>query len=424
MKRNVSKKMKPKDSDALHPRKCSKCGRDISKEICAQCCRCINFFLCLECYSVCSECKTHNRTHQCVVIEQNQNEVFQEGWTVEEEAVLLFSIQSCGLGNWHSISEAVKTKSPVECECHYFDTFFSDGARAPAPGDGVLSPSVLPPPPSYNTAPRESRPSVSHEKNLAQIGKKEKTTPAEFAGWMPRRREFETEYANDAEQLISGIAFSETAETPASFSRKMEQLRTYNELLAERHRRIDFALEYGMLDGEVRGFRGASEVERKFEERMLPFAQVVPRDALVDFLQTYDNEVRVKEKIMNFRKWTENGIATVDEGALFEKLEALLKKEKITQADVNDWNSEVFACMESLEFRSTVEMKLLSSYETELCKSLGISPHSYLRIKDLMMREYTVHGDFTEEQALELLPQHQHVMQRIYNSLREQGYFA
>ena len=423
MKKNVSKKMKPKESDISKPRKCAKCNREIDKEICAQCCRCSNFFLCLECYSICSECKMHNRMHQCVIIEPDKNEIFQEGWTIEEEAILLFSIQSCGLGNWHSISEAVKTKSHVECECHYFDTFLSNGESTPEPGEEILKPSILPPPPSYNTAPRESRPSISHEKNLAQIGKKDKTTPAEFAGWMPRRNEFETEYMNDAEMIISGISFSETTESKASYDKKINLLRIYNELLEERHKRIKFALDYGMLDEELKSFGANTEQEKKLEEKLLPFAQILPKETLELFLQSYENEIKIKEKILNYRKWRQNGILTVDEGILFDQLELLLKKDKITQSEVNDWNNDVLTCMESLEFRSTVETQLLSDYETNLCKTLNISPHSYLKIKDLMLREYTIHGHFTNEQAIELLPKYPQILEKIYNSLNEQGYF-
>lgn len=88
---------------------------------------------------------------------------------------------------------------------------------------------------------------------MQERGKKERTTPAEFAGYMPQRHEFEAEYLNDAEQLVSGIEFSEAEETAESLERKLLQLRVYNEQLDERHTRTRFAEEYALLDSDFRG---------------------------------------------------------------------------------------------------------------------------------------------------------------------------
>ncbi len=38
----------------------------------------------------------------------------------EEELLLLQAISLCGIGNWIDISNQIKTKSPIECEIHYF----------------------------------------------------------------------------------------------------------------------------------------------------------------------------------------------------------------------------------------------------------------------------------------------------------------
>ena len=111
---------------------------------------------------------------------------------------------------------------------------------------------------------------------------------------MPRRNEFETEYMNDAEMIISGISFSETTESKASYDKKINLLRIYNELLEERHKRIKFALDYGMLDEELKSFGANTEQEKKLEEKLLPFAQILPKEKLELFLQSYEKENKIK----------------------------------------------------------------------------------------------------------------------------------
>ena len=41
---------------------------------------------------------------------------------------------------------------------------------------------------------------------------------------------------------------------------------------------------------------------------------------------------------------------------------------------------------ESPEFRATLDRQLLSAPENQLCKDLSLSPHSYLKIKDILLR--------------------------------------
>jgi transcriptional adapter 2-alpha len=225
----------------LNLRTCSTCHRDISQEIYVKCTRCLGFDQCLECFSIGSECQFHLRTHPFIVLDPVLHPIFQEGWSSEQEIQLLNAIQLCGLGNWQEIADLVKTKTALECECHYFATYVESDA-APAPSDRILPECVLPPPPSLDTAPRESRPSIAHERNLAECCERERTTAAEFAGSMPRRSEFEVEYLNDAEQIIGGLGFSETEETVASLEQKLEVLRAYNGRIAEREIRTKFAV--------------------------------------------------------------------------------------------------------------------------------------------------------------------------------------
>lgn len=412
----------PNANQGASIRTCETCHRDISKEIYVKCARCPGFNQCLECFSVGNEAKTHLKSHPFIVLEPTLPPVFQEGWTAEEEILLLSAIQTCGLGNWHEISEIIKTKDHIECECHYFNTFI-ESPVCPEPVNKIIPKSKLPPPPEYDTAPRESRPSISHEKNMQERNKKDKTTPAEFAGWMPRRLEFEVEYLNDAEQLISGISFSENEETEGTLDQKLTNLRIYNEQLEERHIKTHFAMEWGILDAEFRSFGGKTKQEREMEEMVMPLAQVLSHDELTNFVKSVENEMRVGNQIETYKKWRKNGIVSRDEGNLFNTLESLSNEDKLSAAAVEKWNRDILAYAESPEFRATMDRQLLSHSENQLCQSLGLSPHSYLYIKDIIVREFMVRGEMSSEIASSFLPDHASVMKSIYEFLNSAGLF-
>jgi transcriptional adapter 2-alpha len=291
------------------------------------------------------------------------------------------------------------------------------------PQDHILPEVQLPAPPEFDTAPRESRPSIAHERNMAERNKKEKTTPAEFAGWMPRRLEFEVEYLNDAEQIISGMTFSDKDDTATTLDQKLAALRSYNEKLEERHIRTRFALDWELLDHEFRSFGSRSKSEREMEEALMPLAQVVPRETLTHLIYALQNEMRLKEQIEQSKRWRRNGIVTRDEGILFSQLESLMNEDKLSAAAVEKWNRDVMLYAESPEFRATLDRQLLNAAENRVCQSFGLSPHSYLRIKDLLLREFTARGEMTRELALSCMPGQEQVMVAIYESLKNSGLF-
>jgi transcriptional adapter 2-alpha len=317
----------------------------------------------------------------------------------------------------------MKTKTALECECHYFGTYI-DSDIGPMPQDIALPEVVLPPPPDFDTAPRESRPSIAHERNLAERNKKDRTTPAEFAGWMPRRLEFEVEYLNDAEQIVSGLSFSEAEDNATTLSQKLASLRAYNEKLEERYKRTHFAVEWDILDHDFRSFGGRSKREREIEETLLPLAQVVSRETRTKFVHALQSETRLKEEIEVYKKWRRNGIVNRDEGMLFNQLEGLMNDEKLTAAAVEKWNRDVATYAESAEFRATLDRQLLAPSENSICEAFGLSPHNYLRIKDLLIREFTIRGTMTSDLAVSFMPGHEQVVLTIYESLRSAGLFS
>jgi hypothetical protein len=61
----------------------------------------------------------------------------REGWTTEQDSLLLIGIRNLGLWNWHGIEKFIRAKCVDECEAHYLATFL-DSESAPLPPAELL----------------------------------------------------------------------------------------------------------------------------------------------------------------------------------------------------------------------------------------------------------------------------------------------
>jgi transcriptional adapter 2-alpha len=333
---------------------------------------------------------------------------------------LLVGIRIWGLGNWHAIEKFLQTKTARDCESHYFATYI-DGEQSPLPPPTVLPPLAPPAPLPYDTTPRDSRPKISDEYNLRLRGKTEPTTPGELAGWMPKRHEFEVEYINEAEEIIAGLTFLQEEETEESFKSKLQQMNEYNEHLAERRFRTNFALEWGLLDHEVTDFGGQTPEEREMEQQLMPLAQVLPRPQLIEFARVLEGEMRSHADLQMLTTWKRNGIATHDEGFLFNQLQGLLATPIISEDQVEEWNALVRNLQNSSEFRAALWRQVMSPEENELTMGLHVAPAVYFRLKDLLIREHMVKGGLTKEAVELMAPDALEIVLPIYEMLVNTG---
>ncbi|KAJ2795014.1 Transcriptional adapter ada2, partial [Coemansia furcata] len=121
-------------------------------------------------------------------------------WSADEELLLIDGLRQFGMGNWKDAADHVATKTKEECEQHYNEVYVGsaswplpdmdrqfDVKFARAHGDrknGLAAPS--------KSKTLSSQPS-NHE----------------IIGYMPGRLEFETEYENEAEQVIKDMVITD-----------------------------------------------------------------------------------------------------------------------------------------------------------------------------------------------------------------------
>lgn len=410
--------------------KCTNCCRELKYERYLKCSQCSEKFLCLDCYSVVPCYDPPNelgevRCHDFIIIDPNPKPIFRSDWNSNEELLLLNGIRLLGVGNWNSISNFMKTKTSQQIEAHYFQTYIYSPS-SPFPEQTVLKPAVVDPLPNFNTRPMESCPSVGHEKNLKEKNKKEKTTFGELSGWMPYRHEFETEFNNEAEDLVANIEFKN--ETEKSFADKIRNLSVYNTQLIERQFRNRVVEDYRVDIIERKDV--TNESEGIFESRVLGGVtreqKDIDRDLLMP-LTPYRDKKEIIEIADNFHKlydycnrieklcrYSINGVRSLHEGRLFDEL---YKCET-----VENWNK----CIENFQKNHKTDcspgLTLLNQKEAELCERNNIHPQFYFAFKDLLLREYQSRGHLTKEEAIELsLPDKNHIL-AIYNLFTSLGW--
>jgi len=289
---------------------CDYCRKDISHGIRIKCAVCTDFDLCVECFSVGVEVTPHKSNHAYQVMDRVNFPLFDELWDAEEELLLLEAIGKYGLGNWEDIADHVGTKTLAECREHYFGTYI-DVASYPLPDtSNILTTSS-----TLAERKREADTVGKVRKRAKKVQAKpvdqasSKTLPGQRpvgvvggaasstagganyasapvsldqAGYMPLRREFETEYHNDAETVIAPLTFDE-GDTAEETEAKYRVLELYNRKLVERYMRREFVISRNLMNLKrlYERERSLSREDRELQARLRVFIQVEWRACVV-----------------------------------------------------------------------------------------------------------------------------------------------
>lgn len=117
---------------------CCSCHRKLKNERYFQCTKCFSKFQCLQCASAALDERTTSNSdltkpphlffHDYVIAEPPSSPPHpftRQNWDQHEEVLLLYGVKKLGLGNWNSVSDFVHTKSAIECEIHYTETYIN-----------------------------------------------------------------------------------------------------------------------------------------------------------------------------------------------------------------------------------------------------------------------------------------------------------
>ncbi|RSL71485.1 hypothetical protein CEP54_001255 [Fusarium duplospermum] len=318
---------------------CDVCSSDITSTVRIRCAdpACSDFDLCVSCFAKGEARNAHDpATHAFRVIEQNSFPIFDREWGADEELLLLEGAEIYGLGSWSDIADHIGGfREKDEVRDHYLQTYVDSPCfplpKRCAPKDCELA----------NEIPREEFQSRKKRrieerrdaaKNAPALQPKTKPTASvpschEIQGYMPGRLEFETEYANEAEEAVQLMQFDpgdglnpRTGELEPEMELKLTVMDIYNCRLTQRVERKKVIFEHNLLD-----YRENTKLEKKRtkEEKDLlqkakPFARMMNHKDFEDLNQGLIDELNLRQAISQLQEWRNNRIGDLRSGEKYE----------------------------------------------------------------------------------------------------------
>jgi len=274
------------------------------------------------------------------VIEPNSFPIFDAEWGADEELLLVEGAEIYGLGSWADIADHIggyRTKDEVRD--HYLQTYIYS-PRFPLP--------LLCSPHDMDLANKTTREEFQSRKKKRIEERREaaknapapqpKTKPTasvpschEVQGYMPGRLEFETEYANDAEEAVQLMQFdlSKTGDTDSELELKLAVMEIYNTRLTQRAERKKVMFEHNLLDyrENQRLEKKRTKDEKDILTKAKALARVMNHADFVAFCQGLVDEFNLRQAIAQLQEWRSNRIGDLRSGEKYE-LEKLARQQK------------------------------------------------------------------------------------------------
>ena len=292
----------------------------------------------MQCFKDGSKTRDHDpTTHEFLVIEQHSIPIYNKDWGADEELCLLEGAEVYGLGSWADIADHIggyRTKDEVRD--HYIKTYV-DSSNFPLPenadpGDKRLSEEV---PREVFQARKKRRIEDRRDeaKSAPPATPKQKPTasvPAchEVAGYMPGRLEFETEFANEAEEAVQHMHFdpgdglnSRNGEVEPEMELKMVVMDIYNARLTSRADRKKVIFEHNLLEYKksVALDKKKTKEEIALANKAKPFARLMNHVDYETFTSHLEFEHNLRQAIIQLQDWRQMRIGDLKTGEKYEQ---------------------------------------------------------------------------------------------------------
>ncbi|KAG0425320.1 hypothetical protein HPB47_027485 [Ixodes persulcatus] len=402
---------------------CNYCQEDITG-VRVKCAECPDFDLCLQCFSCGAEMGAHKNRHGYQLIDCGNFPIFQApcNWKAKEELVLLEAIEQYGFGNWEDVSQCLPSRSVEEVQEHY-NTLYIMGNIGKATWS--VEPSFLV---KDHTSP-DSGPLSPSAKSNVSAGDLTAAEQQEL-GYMPCRDDYEREFDNEAESLISQLSVG-PEEDELEVALKLAQVDMYSRRLRERLRRKALARDYRLLEqfcGQSRAKGAATpgatpsrkrpcpDEDREQQDKMRVFCQFQSSTDHEQLFENLEREKELKARIKDLMRYRRNGITKLDECAEFDLARhrrekrkenkkksvqgssahrkpssmASRKHEEKGSADptLSEQGGDVGeGSKEATDISTMLGYELLSEKERKLCQSMGISPTYYITFKTVVLKD-------------------------------------
>uniref|UniRef100_A0A8C5M0C4 Transcriptional adapter 2-beta n=1 Tax=Leptobrachium leishanense TaxID=445787 RepID=A0A8C5M0C4_9ANUR len=372
---------------------CVYCLADVTN-LRLRCTECQDIELCVECFSAGAEIGNHRRWHGYQLVDGGRFTLWgpeaEGGWTSREEQLLLDAIEQFGFGNWEDMAAHVgASRTPQEVMEHYVSMYIHGNlgkACIPdnipnrvtdhtCPTGGPLSPSLTTPLPPLDIT-------VAEQQQL---------------GYMPLRDDYEIEYDQDAETLISGLSVNYD-DDDVEVELKESYVDMYVRKLKERQRRKNIARDYNLVptflgkdkkDKDKPVKRKISKEEKELRLKLRSLYQFMSNKEIEDFFENMHKERMLRTKVRELQRYRRNGITKMEESAEYEAARHKREKRKENKNAMSskrgreEGKEGEFSAIENL-----AGFELLSDREKVLCNSLNLSPTRYLTVKTIIIKDH------------------------------------
>ncbi|KAK1577343.1 hypothetical protein Q3G72_020829 [Acer saccharum] len=427
---------------------CNYCNKDITGKIRIKCAICPDFDLCIECFTVGAEVSPHKSNHPYRVMDNLSFPLICPDWNADDEILLLEGMEMYGFWNWAEVAEHVGTKTKELCVDHYTNVYMKSplfplpdmshvvgknkkdllamakGHAEDKKGSSMLAELSLKEESCFSPSrvkieePHKGGPSgrlvsgvnTDPQPERSSKGKKpissetEGPSLVELSGYNSKRQEFDPEYDNDAEQILSEMEFKDT-DVEDERELKLRMLRIYSKRLDERKHRKDFILERNLLH------QNPFERDLSAEERALcrcydVYMRFHSKEEHEELLRTVISEHRTLKRIQELKEARAAGCRTSAEADRYMELKRRREAEEASHraresAQVgpsSQAGSNIFMASErplgqpssshlnDLDIMGFDEVTLLSEAEKRLCAEVRLPPPLYLKMQEVISR--------------------------------------
>lgn len=284
-----------------------------------RCATCKDFDICLQCFSAGAEIGTHKNDHPYKFLDAGGVEpvVNRTRWSAKEQLQLIIGIEKYGFDNWSEISDHIDMRTAEEARDEYYKHFLDGNVgqetwkRAYEKRETLvdLSKDEPPPPPLLPALPPLD---ITPEE-------------ASLLGYIPRRDDFEKEYDNEAEELLTPQLTDSTmnADDELDVALTLAHCDMYTQRLRERFRRKRICRDYHLVSQFYsnrkaklpKRLTGEQEVEEKL--RWLCQLQTAQEhDCLVKNIQRQRD---LQQRLSELLRYRRNGVTRIEELPHFDQ---------------------------------------------------------------------------------------------------------
>ncbi|XP_076248959.1 transcriptional adapter 2A isoform X1 [Calliopsis andreniformis] len=411
-----------------------------------RCAVCDNTELCPSCFSNGSEIGDHKNYHDYIIIKNEFPLINGSGWTAKQELEFLDVLQECGFGNWVDMAKRMQGKSAEECRNHYLQHYIDNQTLPGLPKIKETKASLFgcePIPYLFKLQDLEEPPRFASNTLNCKL----------LAGYCPARSDFEVNFDNHAELLISDLNYDEfdLNDDNCELGKALQVaiVQAYNNRLKERMRRRKIIHDHGLI-----AFRRTISwiqryectITRTFAERLLIFMQLMGGIEFDYFMEGLHRAGELKNYLNKLFEFRNNGLKYFHSVVMFQKLSKLRQEnERERKQYLNNpeysWKTILPGCNTSsnnsimntvsqrkaappLAIKGLPGYEKLTAAEKELCSVTRIVPTNYLDFKQLLIGENKKNGSLRLAQARVLLKIDVNKTRKIYDFLAEKGYIS